>query len=233
MWKCTKDMENVSLSPTMTSKLKTRNSVNKIRHGSPKLQEVLRERCRTRMRERREQLFNRGRFGLKVNTLGVQGALSDIVREELLEFVNTNKDPAVNPFYSITNEPLELEEALELEAEIVNEEEQWILREYERISEEEIEMLTSIADHQDDQVICPVCKISNLIDEEGTIGCKSCKFKIKADISLLELGCLINNSVDLHSAECKETPAFLPLVEDGRLFLFIVCRSCSTLNPVI
>lgn len=33
----------MALSPTMTSKLKNRDYANKIRHGSPKLQEVLRE----------------------------------------------------------------------------------------------------------------------------------------------------------------------------------------------
>jgi len=35
--------ETMALSPAMTSKLKNRDCVNKIRHGSPKLQEVLRE----------------------------------------------------------------------------------------------------------------------------------------------------------------------------------------------
>lgn len=36
-------MENIKLSPSMALKLKTRNNVNRIRHSSPKLQEVLRE----------------------------------------------------------------------------------------------------------------------------------------------------------------------------------------------
>lgn len=36
-------MENIKLSPTMALKLKTKNNVNRIRHSSPKLQEVLRE----------------------------------------------------------------------------------------------------------------------------------------------------------------------------------------------
>lgn len=43
MLECTKDMENITLSPSAVTKLKTRKSANKIRHGSPKLQEVLRE----------------------------------------------------------------------------------------------------------------------------------------------------------------------------------------------
>lgn len=36
-------MENIKLSPSMALKLKTRDNVNRIRHSSPKLQEVLRE----------------------------------------------------------------------------------------------------------------------------------------------------------------------------------------------
>lgn len=43
MLECTKDMENVKLSPTLNMRSKNRNSINKLRHSSPKLQEVLRE----------------------------------------------------------------------------------------------------------------------------------------------------------------------------------------------
>lgn len=43
MFKCTKDMENITLSPTMTAKLRTKNAAKKIKQGSPKFQEVFRE----------------------------------------------------------------------------------------------------------------------------------------------------------------------------------------------
>lgn len=43
MIECRNGMENVTISPTMTTKLRSRDAANKIRHGSPKLQEVLRE----------------------------------------------------------------------------------------------------------------------------------------------------------------------------------------------
>ncbi|CAL7947670.1 unnamed protein product [Xylocopa violacea] len=217
MWKCTEDMENVSLSPKMNSKVKNRNSANKIRHGSPRLQEVLRERCRQKMRERRGQLFNKSRFGLK-------HTLSEIVREQLNDLVTIS---------NIVNEPLEPEEALELEAEILNEEEQWILQEYERMSEKEIEMLASFADQQAKDVICPVCKVSNLIEEGQTVSCKPCKYTIKIDSNLMDVEYRIKNSIDLHSMRCRETPAFVPNVEDDHLFLFIVCGECFTWNPVI
>lgn len=74
------------------------------------------------MREKRGQLFNRTRFGLEINSKNVQSTLTEILRRELTNLAATDIDPSVNPFSQIVNEPLEPEEALELEAEILNEE---------------------------------------------------------------------------------------------------------------
>lgn len=74
------------------------------------------------MREKRGQLFNRGRFSLEMKSGDVQETLTEIVRKELKNLATTDLDPAVNPFSHIISEPLDPEEALELETEILNEE---------------------------------------------------------------------------------------------------------------
>ncbi|XP_043258628.1 RPA-interacting protein-like [Colletes gigas] len=224
----TQDMENITLSPTMTTKLKNRDMVNKIRHGSPKLQEILRERCRQKMREKRGQLFNRGRFGLEINSRNVQDTLNDIVRNELSDIAATNLDLDVNPF---SHEPLNPEEALELESEILDEEEQWILQEYERMSQEELEFLALTADSEFQEVICPMCQRSNLTENINQIICNSCNFMLN-NISLKNLGNLINKCVNSHSVKCNESPGFLPLSEKN-MCLFLVCDKCSTFTPII
>lgn len=72
------------------------------------------------MREKRGQLFNRNRFGLEINSKNVQDTLTEIVRKELNNLATTDLDPILNPFF--VNEPLDPEEALELEAKILDEE---------------------------------------------------------------------------------------------------------------
>ena len=233
MIECRNDMENVTTSPTMTTKLRSRDAANKIRHGSPKLQEVLRERCRQRMREKRGQLFNRGRFSLELKSRDVQETLTEIVRKELKNLATTDLDPAVNPFSHIVNEPLDPEEALELETEILNEEEQWILQEYEKMSQEEIEMLALAADQEVEQVICPVCQTSNLTEEANRVICKSCDFMLNSGVNVRDLGSLINSCVNTHSSMCRESPGFLPLPENNNIGLYLVCDKCSTLTPIV
>ncbi|KZC13258.1 RPA-interacting protein [Dufourea novaeangliae] len=224
-------MENIALSPTMSMKLKNRESVNKIKHGSPKLQEVLRERCRQRMREKRGQLFNRTRFGIEINSKDVQDTLTEIVRKELNIIATTDLDPTVNPFSHIVSGPLDPEEALELETEIINEEEQWILQEYETMSQEELELLALAADQEVNEVICPTCQVSNLTEEVGEITCTSCTFKLN-NITLKDLDHLISKSVNTHSAMCTNPPGFLPLAGNSNVCLCLICDKCSTLTPV-
>lgn len=220
-------MAGIALSPTMSSKLKTKESTNKIKHGSPKLQEVLRERCRQRMREKRGQLFNKGRFGLEINSKDVQETLTEIVRKEFINLATTESLPG------IIDGPLDAETALEIENEIVNDEEQWILEEYEKMSREEMELLAMTADENLDEVFCPLCQKSHLMQNLNLIVCKECSFAIRACITVRELGCLITECVNNHSANCIQTPGFTLIPENNNICLYIVCHSCSTLLPVI
>ncbi|XP_071856589.1 RPA-interacting protein [Bombus fervidus] len=222
-------MENRS--PTMNIKLKNRNSANKLRHSSPKLQEVLRERCRERMREKRGQLFNKRRFGLESNSKDVQDTLTEIVRKEFNNLVTRDLDAAFFDNTSFLNELLNQEE--ELENEILSEEEQWILQEYEKMTQEEIEILALTADEQDKEVICPICQRSNLTQKQNNVTCISCDFVLNNCISVKEVGCRIDNCVNNHSAQCRKTPSFFPLSENNKISLYLVCDECSTWASII
>nr|KAF7430121.1 hypothetical protein H0235_006519 [Vespula pensylvanica] len=59
-----KVMENTGLSPLLIAKLKIKDVISKMKNKSPQLQEVLRQRCRRRMKERRKEIFNARRLGL-------------------------------------------------------------------------------------------------------------------------------------------------------------------------
>ncbi|XP_017886607.1 RPA-interacting protein B-like [Ceratina calcarata] len=217
-------------SPTLSAKMKNRENANKIRHGSPKLQEVLRERCRIRMRERRSEFLNRRRFS-RMSISSDTDVLGDIVRAELNYIADTSLDPAVNPFVSSEIVQLDPEEAVVLESEIIQEEAQWIVQEYEKMMNEELEFALA-ADEQIDEVICPICQKCNLVQKENRIDCKSCNFMLNCSISLRELKSLINNHVDNHSVQCTETPGFLSIPESNTSSLLIICDKCSTLSPI-
>ncbi|KAL6255863.1 hypothetical protein P5V15_013105 [Pogonomyrmex californicus] len=165
----------MALSPTTMSKLKNKDCVNKMRHGSPKLLEVLRKRCRQRMREKRDQLFNRNRFALEPKP--VQHALTEIVRQEFKNLTTSNDRDADLPF-KVIDEPLTLEEAIELENEIVREEEQWIFQEYEKILQDEIEYLAMFADNENREVFCPICQKAILTEGNDCVNCLVCGLKL-------------------------------------------------------
>lgn len=73
------------------------------------------------MREKRDQLFNRHRFGLESNSKPVHDTLTEIIRHELKNLA-TSDDSGTHFTFKEIDEPLTQEEAIELENKIVYEE---------------------------------------------------------------------------------------------------------------
>jgi len=71
------------------------------------------------MREKRDQLFNRRRFGLELDSRHVQDTLTEIMREEFKSLATSDNGGTSVTFEEI-DEPLSQEEAIELENEIVH-----------------------------------------------------------------------------------------------------------------
>lgn len=109
-------------------KLNNRNAARKIKNGSPKIREILRERCRQRMKEKRHELFCKTRLS--------SGSGRDEVRDELLDIVR-NEFSGVESMDWLSNgqtqfdeeEPLEIPEENEIA---------WILEEYDRLYMQEV-----------------------------------------------------------------------------------------------
>ncbi|KAG7188204.1 hypothetical protein KM043_016079 [Ampulex compressa] len=214
-------MANIALSPSRTNKLRSKEQINKIRHGSPKLQEILREKCRQRMREKRNQLFNKNRFGLELNSRDLQDTLTEVVRQEFKN-LNTSEWQEV----TLTDVPLDPDEALQMENEIVNEQEQWILQEYERMMQNELALLVST----EEQITCPMCQKSNLAEVQDGIGCQICSLRLKTRASLKEISSSLCRVLDFHSSTCSESPGFTVIPNEG---LYVLCHSCSTMELIV
>ncbi|XP_072749334.1 RPA-interacting protein [Anoplolepis gracilipes] len=213
-----------------TSKLKSRDYVNKIRHGSPKLQEVLREKCRQRMQERRDQLFNRRRFGLQLDSIHTQDTLTEIIRQEFKN-LGTSNDGGKSFRFKEIDEPLNQEEAIELENEIVHEEEEWILQEYEKFSKDEIEAYVMYIDNEEREVFCPICQKAILKEECNNVSCTTCELKLIGR-TIQEVKHLINETVKVHAVNCVKVPKFMTIPNNCNYDLYLVCHDCSALGLI-
>jgi len=218
----------MALSPAVTSKLKNRDCANKIRHGSPKLQEVLRERCRQRMRARRDQLFNERRFGLEPNPRPVEDTLTEIIRQEFKNLATSDNRASLT--FKEIDESLTQEEAIELENEIVYEQEQWMFQEYEKILQDESEYFAMYAD-ESREVFCPTCQKAILAEENNCVSCPACGLKLMGR-SMQEVGHLITESVNVHAFNCVKVPVFMVIPDNSNLNLYLICHDCSTLAMI-
>ena len=70
------------------------------------------------MREKRDQLFNKRRFGLELNSRHMQDTLTEIIRQEFKNLATLDDNDKSITFKEI-EEPLSQEETVELENEIV------------------------------------------------------------------------------------------------------------------
>ncbi|XP_043489478.1 uncharacterized protein LOC122516028 isoform X2 [Polistes fuscatus] len=184
-------MENLGSKSSLISKLRIKDSINKIKNNSPHLQEILRQRSREEMIERRKQVFNKRRFA---------------------------KD---------------CEENLQVEENLYREQEQWMLAEYDRMLQNEIEWIESLVYDDKQKVICPICQINLMIEMFETVSCEVCGFRPTNCNNIQMLGNSIESSVNNHSQYCTAVPGFTVVEENKSFLLYMTCETCSFLTCVI
>ncbi|XP_014489539.1 PREDICTED: RPA-interacting protein-like isoform X2 [Dinoponera quadriceps] len=176
------------------------------------------------MRERRNQLFNRHRFGSELNSRHIQDKLTEIIREEIKNLTLDWKENISQE----TDEFLTEEQMFDLENEVIREQEQWMLQEYDRISQEEDEYLAILADNESNDVTCPTCQKAMLAEESNCLTCAACGLML-AGRTMQEAKRLIDKCVYEHATNCIKTPTFTVISESGNINLYMVCYDCSTL----
>ncbi|KAL0120329.1 hypothetical protein PUN28_008169 [Cardiocondyla obscurior] len=178
------------------------------------------------MREKRNQLFNRFRFDLESHSASVQNTLTEIVRQEFQNLSAVSSDNYIT-VHKI-DEPFTQEEAINMENEIVYEEEQWIIQEYEKILQDEVEYFAMYADNESREVFCPICQKAILTEENKCVNCPVCRLKLIGH-TMQEVRYLINQSVNTHAFNCVQMPVFMVIPDNCNLNLYLVCHDCSTL----
>lgn len=227
-----KHLANTHLSPSLLAKLKIRDTVNRMKNKSPQLQEVLRQRCREKMKERRGEIFNRRRLGLEFASKELEHTMTDVICEEINNLESMEWQKPIDKLL-LFSEPLDQDEALQLETEMNVNEEAWIFEEYERMLQDEIEWLESLSYENSKEILCPICQKSTLIETSNSVDCKACELHLTNCSSVQTVGNFIDNCVNSHSLICNSVPGFTILNENGTSSLYMMCEDCSSLTCVI
>ncbi|RVE50113.1 hypothetical protein evm_005319 [Chilo suppressalis] len=129
---------------------------------------------------------------------------------------------------SLINED-EIEILEEIRQELVQEEVEWCLEEYEK-SEMDIDWS---ALEQEDNVICPLCQRTNLTLQNNNLSCLVCNYSINTEKNLIEVKKAIINSLENHCSVCSKEFMFTLMCEFNESHIFLICNSCTELQIVV
>lgn len=200
------------MSTQVCRRLSNRNAVRKIKNGSPKIREILRDRCRQRIKEKRDELFCRTRLS--------SGFGRDEVRDELVDIVR-NEFFGVESMVWESNEPqLDMEEPFEIpeENEIA-----WIFEEYDRLYRQDVEGYEQM---DQEQFFCPICQRSMLQEIDNNAVC-NCGVRIPLSVSFQYFKSSILEQVETHQNNCLAVPKFAILSDNTWNNLCMQCGICG------
>lgn len=176
---------------------------HRFKYGSPKLVDMMREKCRLRIKEARSDHLLRKRNIVQEE----KALLESIVRQELSEL----------------EQDIELQELIFQE--LIAEADEWLFEEYERFG------CYQIDEYEQEVVFCPLCQKDKLVPTgDGSVMRCSCGTVIKHPGGIMGIAAGVRNTLEEHSQCCDEEVHFFlePDVLDcsfGRLNAF--CSSCD------
>ncbi|KOB78707.1 putative RPA interacting protein [Operophtera brumata] len=181
---------------------------------SPKeLKEKFRKSYKEKVQNCREMLMDR--FRGTVAEQDLCNTLTDIYK-------------SVIDFNVIENDELEILE--ELKNELVQEELDWWIREYEKSQLDNVDWSSM---EQDDEVICPICQKSNLKLANGNVSCSNCKTKFNTSKKLTDIKKSIVTCLEKHATLCTQEPQFTVIPDLNESHIYLICEICSEMNVLI
>ncbi|XP_058060146.1 RIP-like protein [Anopheles bellator] len=203
-------MEIVSPAPSsyqtsVAHKIRSREAARRYKYGSPKLIDLMREKCRIRIKESRNDQFLRKRNIAKEEKAFVES----IVREELSEL----------------EQDIALQELIYQE--LIQDADQWLF--YEQSENYLIDA------YETDAVFCPICERSVLqIDETSRrLNC-CCGVQLRYDQTIEEFSRTISETIAQHAIRCESNVQFFtePVVDEAYVQLNAFCPSCDYYCPL-
>lgn len=113
--------------------------------------------------------------------------------------------------------------------EIIQEELEWWVKEYETSQMENFDW----ASIEEDSVVCPICKKNNFKIENNIVSCPSCYITIRSAMPSSEIRRSILDSVHKHSVLCSENLQFSIIPEGNENHIYAICISCNEMKAII
>ncbi|XP_014292937.2 RPA-interacting protein B [Halyomorpha halys] len=206
-------MAGILVSPKLDDRIRKRSALYKKRGESPKFRDILRERCHARIRASRCALLDKFR-----NLDEIKSTLSGILKEEVESLTSSTFN---NRLLDIPEEePQPLDEL---------EEDYWLIEEYDRILAEEEANFNS---EWENQVICPICEKSVLVNGNNCISCIKCQSQFPPVDSLQTFKYSLDMALRTHNEGCPDSAQFA-LLKDKEVGLFLICESCMSFSQVL
>lgn len=207
-------MEGILVSPRFDAQIRKRRALYKKRNESPKFRDILRERCHARIRASRCALIEKFRSLRDSDEL--HSTLSDLLKNEVRTLL------CAKGFYDEID-------VLEETEDFDEDEEQWLLAEYEKILAEEEANLSCDWERE---VICPLCEKCVLSFNEKPV-CLRCSVEFPAVNSLSEFKAKLDAALTSHAQTCEQYPHFAVLDDPHLSGLFLICESCQNFSQVL
>ncbi|XP_050078557.1 RIP-like protein [Anopheles maculipalpis] len=185
---------------SIADKIRSKEAARRFKYGSPKLVDLMREKCRIRIKEARNDQFLKKRNIIQEE----KTFLETIVREELSE--------------------LEHDIALQelIYKELMQDTEQWLF--YERVENYLIES------YETDTVFCPICEhnVLQLDNRANRLSC-SCGILLRYDGSIETFSKLVTETLTQHALRCTNNLQFFtePIVDVDYVQLNAFCLGCD------
>ncbi|XP_030024274.1 RPA-interacting protein [Manduca sexta] len=201
-----------SLKANMSPSFK--NIVPKPKQSPIELKEKLRKNYKIKVQKCRGALIDRLRGSLDEKELC--GKLTEIYANECNDQI-------------IDNEELELLE--EIRKELIQEELDWWIKQYETSHLDDIDWS---ALEEENSVICPICLKNNFtFENNNNLCCTSCNISFKTDMSLLDVKKSIEDSLEKHNLACSREAQFTIIPDTEEIHMYIFCEFCKEMKCVI
>ncbi|XP_031768315.1 RPA-interacting protein-like isoform X2 [Galleria mellonella] len=177
----------------------------------------MRKNYRDKVQNCRNMLLNKFR-GAHIDT-EIHNTLNDIYRS-MFNFTN---------IHSIDDEEIEIFD--EIKKELILEEFQWLMKEYEKSQADNVDWSL---EEEDNNLICPVCQKFNCTLQNKVLTCTNCKSAIITEKSLDQIKYEIFNMLEKHNTACNNDLQFT-LVPDTKEShnIYAICEECMEMQMIV
>ncbi|XP_026495253.2 uncharacterized protein LOC113400075 [Vanessa tameamea] len=186
------------------------------------LKEKIRNDYKNNLKTCRDKLLNRIR-GVTVEA-DLRLTLTDIYNNT---FNNFNKDDIEIEQITDNEETKILEE---IKNELIQNELNWWIEEYEKSESDTIDWSTI---QKDDTVICFLCQKNNFTLANKRLSCSLCNTEIKTEMSLANIKKHINESIERHSNMCNGSIQFMSVPESCGTHIYLFCENCMDMQFIV